>query len=79
MARRPRKNEARCKNCGDITHFGNATGDREHKGWCRPCYEYWKKHCKLVSHTGENVYADDGRTYVGPTNPYNPRSFREDD
>jgi hypothetical protein len=30
-----------CKNCGAVTHFGNAVAEREMLGWCTACF---KKH-----------------------------------
>jgi hypothetical protein len=34
--------KAKCKNCGDPTHFGNAVAERERLGWCPACFKHYR-------------------------------------
>ena len=44
------KEKAVCANCGDLTNFGNAVGDRDKRGWCTPCYEFHRKNSPNDKH-----------------------------
>ena len=46
-----RKEKPKCKNCGDETTFPRTCDmEREQKGWCVPCYSYWKKNRIPTTH-----------------------------
>lgn len=58
-----KKPKPRCENCGDVTVFPRTVDmEREKKGWCVPCFTYWKKN-RRESSDGTEYWADQPSMY----------------
>jgi hypothetical protein len=47
-----------CKNCGDPTNFGNATGPRAKLEWCAACYRTARAAAKSQPGSGPPIWVD---------------------
>ena len=50
--------KAPCENCGDMTNFGNATGDRAKIKWCAPCFKMRERYSIIPNNGGERVWRE---------------------